>query len=1033
MGTSTDDKAELRLALLASLNRRLEAFLRDGDERGVVGEDAAAEARTLLELVRNSPGDPHVQMTVAHLHWSRFEVALRSNGPVDGERRSALAHFSAVYDEHSEWIPTEARVVLDRIQDSKSRASNLIDEAATERGTRSLDQAIVLIRVIVAELGEEDPTLPVPLSELAVALNTRYTVGGRTADIDEAVEAIDRAVALTHPVDPEVWRRQQLRKWILVTRYDDRRDEADLVEAIEVGHTLFDSAAPDDPDRALMLLDFASLYWRRYEHTQAIADLDSGIRHGRHGLELLGDDNPPQAASSEDDLAVLLRHRGARTGSTPDLLEAVRLSRQAVADFPSAHFDWIGICSGLGESLRRAGRDSRDVDMLREAVHVAEDVAGKAAERSHPAVAGFRQNVGVSYLTLAEVEPERTTRVQAVDHLRAALALAERGEEQVSAAIRSDLGTALAALAIHDDDPAQLDEAIAHQTEAVGGSYDNPATAQLRINLAASLRTRHERDGDVEDRARAIELFRTVAAQEPISTQLRLIGARSWGLLEADAGNWPVASQALGLAVDLLTRVTSPQLLRDDQERQLMGEPGLVAEAVAAALEIDDVDRAAELFEQGRGVLTAHALDLRTDVGRLAEQHPAVAAAFLRLRDSLDGESPDLDSRHLWSGRWYELLREIRSLPEFTDFLQPMTAERLRDAGSAGPIVMVNVARHRSDALIIRSEGIDAVRLPVSRSSMEENALGFVVAREMLFGASLSPEQVEHANDRTREALRWAWQAVAGPVLSHLGIREGREPGARRPRMWWMPSTLLNFLPLHAAFMADGSGRTISVLDLVISSYTPTVRSLVAARSRTPLSPEGAGPLVVAMEKTPGHGDLPGVAEEARFIRDEIPGTVCLVDESAVRDIVRDRLAQHSWVHFSCHGHSNRTNPSASYLVLAGGSHLPLLEISQLHIEGELAFLSACSTGAPGLALVDESVHIAGAFQLAGYQHVIAAMWPILDPIAVRVAQRVYTLIRPATPSVEHTAAILHDAVLKVRADHPDKPAYWAAFVHIGP
>jgi tetratricopeptide (TPR) repeat protein len=1025
------DAAE-RQRLLLSLSRRIEAFLRDEDERGVIGDDAVAEAGTLLELVRNSPGDPEVQMTVAHLHWSRFEIARRSNRPADTERRSALAHFNAVHGRHAEWIPAEARFALERIESDKARASDLIDEAATEQGgTRSLDQAIALIRDIVAELGEEDPTLPIPLSELASALDTRYKVTGRAGDIDEAVEVIDEAIRLTHPVDPEAGRRQQQRKWILVTRYDSGRDQSDLLEAIEVGHTLLDSAAPDDPDRALMLLDFASLYWRRYERTQAVADLDAGIRYGRQGLELIDEhDDGPQAASSKDDLAVLLRHRGDRTGNTADLLEAVRLSRQAVAGFPAGDFDWIGIYSGLGESLRRAGRVMRDADMLREAVHVAEDVARASVERRHPAVAGYRQNAGVSCLALAQVESSRTTLVRAVEHLRAALALAESGVWQDSAAVRSDLGTALAALASLDDDPTLLDEAIAHQADAVGGSPDNPATAQLRINLGAAVRTRYERDRNVEDRARAIGLFRAVAGLEPISTRLRLIGARSWGLLEAEAGNWPDARLALGLAVDLLTQVSGPNLLRDDQERHLMGEPGLVAEAVAAALEVDEVDGAAELFEQGRGVLTAHALDLRTDVGRLAEQHPRLAESFLRLRDSLDGESPDLDSRHLWTGRWHELLREIRDLPGHTDFLRPLTAVQLRAASSAGPIVMVNVAGHRSDALIVQPDRITSLPLPASRSSMEQNALGFVVGREMLFNESLSPTQVDRANDRTREALRWAWQAVTGPVLSHLGLHEPPEPGARRPRMWWMPSTLLNFLPLHAAY--DPEGGT-SVLDLTISSYTPTVRSLVAARATTTRDVDGAGPLVVAMERTPGLSDLPGVAAEARFIRDEIPGTVSLINEGAAPDVVRESLTRHPWVHFSCHGHSDRTDPSAGYLVLADGARLSLLEISRLRIDGELAFLSACSTGAPGLALVDESVHLAGAFQLAGYQHVIAAMWPILDAIAVRVAQRVYTLIRPGAPSVDHTAAILHDAMLKVRADYPDKPALWAAFVHIGP
>ena len=365
----------------------------------------------------------------------------------------------------------------------------------------------------------------------------------------------------------------------------------------------------------------------------------------------------------------------------------------------------------------------------------------------------------------------------------------------------------------------------------MSAALDDPAAAQMRINLATALRTRGEGNPTGAERSRPSELFRSVAVDESVATRLRLVGARSWGMLAAEAGDWAVASHALGLGVDLLTRVSAPNLARGDQERQLMAEPGLVAEAVAATLEVGDVDRAAELFEQGRGVLTAHTLDLRTDVGRLAERDPNLADAFLRLRDALDEDGFDADDRHLWAERWQALLGEIRALPGFADFLLPLTAKRIRAAAVAGPLVMVNVARRRSDALVVRPESITLVRLPLSWTAMESNVLAFVVAIDVLGRAERGSDQASRANDQVDAALRWAWQAIAGPVLAHLGLDGPRGAGDRRPRMWWMPSALLNFLPLHAAIPPDEGGHPRSAVDLVISSYTPTVRSLVRARS----------------------------------------------------------------------------------------------------------------------------------------------------------------------------------------------------------
>ncbi len=47
----------------------------------------------------------------------------------------------------------------------------------------------------------------------------------------------------------------------------------------------------------------------------------------------------------------------------------------------------------------------------------------------------------------------------------------------------------------------------------------------------------------------------------------------------------------------------------------------------------------------------------------------------------------------------------------------------------------------------------------------------------------------------------------------------------------------------------------------------------------------------------------------------------------------------------------------------------------------------------PGGRLADEAVRLASAFQLAGYRHVIATLWPIGDRHAVNLAARIYTTL----------------------------------------
>ncbi|MEV7451776.1 CHAT domain-containing protein [Streptomyces nigra] len=100
----------------------------------------------------------------------------------------------------------------------------------------------------------------------------------------------------------------------------------------------------------------------------------------------------------------------------------------------------------------------------------------------------------------------------------------------------------------------------------------------------------------------------------------------------------------------------------------------------------------------------------------------------------------------------------------------------------------------------------------------------------------------------------------------------------------------------------------------------------------------------------------------------------------------------------------------------------------------ELAYLSACQTATGGLTLADEAVHLASAFQLAGYRQVIGTLWPIQDAVAADIAKNVYThMRRDGGLTTRQAAAALHTAVQRARAAHPREPHLWASHIHLGP
>lgn len=86
--------------------------------------------------------------------------------------------------------------------------------------------------------------------------------------------------------------------------------------------------------------------------------------------------------------------------------------------------------------------------------------------------------------------------------------------------------------------------------------------------------------------------------------------------------------------------------------------------------------------------------------------------------------------------------------------------------------------------------------------------------------------------------------------------------------------------------------------------------------------------------------------------------------------------------------------------------------------------------------LKDKNVHILGAFQLAGFPHVIGTMWRVEDATAAQISSLFYNIVlKNGELRPSESAIALHKAVRQVRSDQGGKlnPFFWAAFVHAGP
>jgi hypothetical protein len=409
------------------------------------------------------------------------------------------------------------------------------------------------------------------------------------------------------------------------------------------------------------------------------------------------------------------------------------------------------------------------------------------------------------------------------------------------------------------------------------------------------------------------------------------------------------------------------------------------------------------------------------------------------------GHTRWIDRRMALAREWDELVEQVRLLDGFEDFLRPPPLELLIAAATKGPVVVVNVSRWRCDALIVTATGVEAVELPdltagelaertatylrVLRSSARvDKTLSFKEAMRRIADARKEREETLHST------MQWLWDAVADPVLRALGFTAPPGQDAPWPRVWWCPTGLLTLLPLHGAgYHASADDR--SVLDRVVSSYTPTLRVLREshASARQP-SAEPERFLFVGVPDTPDQLRLEDeVAREVGILSELCREKLTVIDGAAATvDAVHDAMGQHSRVHFSCHGYQDLNNPSAAGLLLSDGT-LTIPRISALRYAGEFAFLSACRTATGGLNLPDEVITLSAALNYSGYRHVVATLWSVHPKVAAEVTEVFYPQLTTAGGfDPERSALALHETVRALRRGGCAL-ADWLPFTHNGP
>ncbi|WP_280315796.1 CHAT domain-containing protein [Nocardia abscessus] len=919
-------------------------------------------------------------------------------------------------------------------------------------------------RHVVAGSPANDQRRVVAQAELGAALLGRYRVVQAQEDLIEAIVVLETAIRaladspLAMGLDtPEGVGAVLSFADALLARAEVSGDPRDL-EIAEQYLQFAEDVSTDRALSALLLLKTCQVYQGKHEFDGSVETLyeamahakraehgiseeNRAVLHGVHAQALLRayrltgvEDYVDEAMSllssvtatgaNHDQIVVLMAQcllaRAKETTHTADVERAVALLRQHIPQTNGPRFM-------AGHTLlilfERTGRG----DLLDEAWR-SFSAALESAPKQHPdhrTALGYRSTVALTAHQLTgEVEPLET----AVGLRRRALALSPRAAT-VHGRHLDQLGYSLRKLYDITQEHAYLEEAIALFRSANDTMHPrDPQRVATGLSLAQALRATYLRTGDPACLTDAAQFALAAGRIESGSVPMRIRAFGKAGHALATLGRWAAATDGFGEAIALLPRLASRGRTRLDQYADLGSTAGLAADAASCAVNAGQPERALELLERGRGLLLNQRLAPGGELAALQRADEGLAAEFQRMRRDFETPAPELP-RPTTFGRgreteWMVLLDTIRAVPGMSDFLRPPSARRLLDQ-LAETVVIPIPSEVRCDALILRDHRAEVLPLPdLSLTDAIANLRLLQDAATTAHDPSVGARVRMRAQSVLTEVLDWLWRSVVGPVLDRLCAYGGAD---QLPRVWWCPVGPLGFFPLHAAQSSTGE----SALDRVVSSYTPTVTALARLRNRPRVARPGARSCIVAMRHTPGGpGALPAAEREAALAGEALPDAWTGMDETASRHQVLKRLAGSVYAHFACHAVADLQDPAQGRLLIHDHQDNPLTvaDVSELDLDAELGFLSACATSQAPLNLIDESLHITGAFQLAGFRHVIGTLWEIDDAISLELATAFYRAGNPG----DAAAYALHSAVRELRDRYPRTPTLWAAHIHSG-
>ncbi|KAF9532208.1 CHAT domain-containing protein [Crepidotus variabilis] len=854
-------------------------------------------------------------------------------------------------------------------------------------------------------------------------------------------------------------------------QFNTTRNEGDISKAIlafEAARSAYKSAGNGQHQEFIhytlqltqAFLERNAQFGKIYDLNRAIWILDDTRRH-------------VPGAGQEVDLLNLLAQafsvRFDRTGDLMDIENATFHQRKALRLTPQQDNSLPAQLSSLGSYLNRRFERVGNVSDIEDAISNM-NKAIQATLEDDDRLASQLDTLSTSFKYRFESRLDLADIKKAISHQQKAIALTPEHHGDLPLRLNS-LGVLFQCLFEHSRDIPDIQHAISHLHRAVELTPAGHPDLSVRLNkLANSYSALSKIDDHPSILSLAISSYQLSASQTVGSPSIRLDSAEKWACL-CHGHDSAQELSAYQVALHLLLEVAgeNPHQKSRNRTKSRQDTSSLVGSATTSAINYGELTLAVAWLEQGRCMVWNQINRLHTPFYGLQSTNHHLAESLLGVVTAFGSPQPRLFQEEDVMGlstskskaeqhadlaqEWSKAFQKVREFPPLQNFQfrSHIPEDLFTSLPAEGPIVIFNICEERCDALALTLGNRDPLHIPLVNFTSQlavqmSHQLGLYVGTQSRL--SRNPDRGVRrvrppAHDTTiHRILRELWERVAKPVISALALSLSKD----RPRIWWCPTGSLAFLPLHAAgIYQDTAQRGSCVSDFVVSSYTPTVSTLLNKLEQP--GPKFTNLLLISQPATPGQIELPGALNETLTLEKlaTTHGVECLLLEgdAATTSAVEQEMNSHSWVHFACHAVQNEVEPLKSSFLLHDGSLVLLDMMRRLLPETDHAFLSACQTSTGDAELADEVVHLAAAMLAAGYRGVVATMWSIQDVHGPRIAETFYANLLDNSVRIAGgknldaslAARALDESILQIRhalGNTESALLTWVPYIHLG-